>query len=163
MMMLRITAIFLCTCLITIRAAEPENRVIIGMDPALSAGADALRSGDYQEGLDLTLDGLDSTMTSRNRANAFSNLCAGYLGIADNANALEACDKALEFNDRNWRIYNNRALALLGAGRLAAALGDVEKGLALNPDSRTLAKVARLIDAQASHRLVATGRDMDRH
>ncbi len=163
MMMLRITAIFLCTGLITIQAAGPENRMIIGMDPALSAGSDALRSGDYQEGLDLTLDGLNSTLTLRDRASALSNLCAGYLGMGDNANALEACDKALEFNARNWRIYNNRALALLGVGRIAAALGEVEKGLALNPDSQTLAKVARLIDVQASHRLVHTGPEMDRH
>lgn len=163
MMMLRITVIFLWTGLITIQAAEPVSHTVIGTDPSLTAGAHALRMGDFEEGLSLTIEGLNSTMTMtlRDRAGALSNLCAGYLGIGQYVKALESCDQALELNDRNWRIYNNRALALLGAGRIVAARDDLEKGLALNPDSSTLARVAVLIDAQARSRVVATDRDTE--
>lgn len=154
-MMLRITAAFLFSGLIAVQAEDPVNQTIIGADPSLSAGADALRNGRFEEGVSLTLDGLDAVKTARNRASALSNLCAGYLGIREFAKALQACDRALEFNAQNWRIYNNRALALLRTGHIVAARADLEKGLALNPDSPTLAKVAGLIHAQAGSRMLA--------
>jgi len=154
MMLLRITTIFLCAGLITIQAEESIHQTTIGTDPSLSAGVFALRMGNYEEGVSLILDGMDSAMTSRNRASAFNNLCAGYVGIRKFIKALEACNKALAINDRNWRIYNNHALALLNAGRIVAARDALEKGLALNPDSPTLAKVADMIDTQARSRVV---------
>jgi len=163
MMMLRITVIFLWIGLGVIQAAEPVNQTIIGTNPSLSAGAHALRIGDFDEGLTLTLDGLNFALTLRDRASAFSNLCAGYLGTRQYDKAMEACDKALEINDQNWHIYNNRALALLNTGRIVAARDDLEKGLALNPKSPSLAKVAGLIDAQTRSRVVATDRAIENH
>ena len=156
MMMLRTATMFLCTGLLTIQAGDYINQMNIGLDPSLSAGEFALRSGHYEEGLALTLAGIDSVKTSRDRAGAFNNLCAGYLGTRQFPQALEACNKALDFNDRNWRIYNNRALVLLNTGRIKAARDDLEKGLAINPGSPTLARVAAMIDAQASSQYVAT-------
>ena len=163
MKMLRTATIFLCAGLVSVQADESINHTIIGTDPSLSAGAFALRTGQFEEGVNLTLDGIDSVMTSHDRASAFSNLCAGYLGTRQFVKALEACDKALDFNDRNWRIYNNRALALLNTGRINAAREDLEKGFAINPDSPTLAKVAEMIDSQAGSQVIATVRSNENY
>ncbi|MAF83631.1 MAG: tetratricopeptide repeat protein [Gammaproteobacteria bacterium] len=163
MMMLRLILLLLGTGLITIQAEEPVNQTIIGSNPFLSAGAYALRSGDFEEGLSLTLQGLNTVRTLRDRVSAFNNLCAGYLGLGQFTKALESCDRALELNDRNWRIFNNRALALLGVGRIAAAREDLEKGLAFNPDSPTLAKVASLIEAKELSKAVTADRENEKH
>jgi len=163
MMMFRLTLLFLCSGLVSIQAAEPVHRTIFGLDPALQDGAFALRMGNYEEGLSLTLAGLDSVVTRRNKVNALSNLCAGYVGIEEFVKALEYCDQALELNDRNWHAYNNRALALLGIGLVVAARDDLEKGFALNPDSATLAKVARMVNEQERRQLVASDTDRDTH
>ncbi len=157
MMLLRIIVVFLCTGLITIQAADSVSQTTIGMDSTLSAGARALLAGDFEAGLDLTLDGLNAPMSARKRASALSNVCAGYLGTRQFSEALEACDKALALSDQNWHVYNNRALALLGVGRIAAARADLEKGLTLNPDALTLAKVGRLIAEQMHRRVVTAG------
>lgn len=153
--MLRIAILFLGSGLGFAQAADSYSRTMMGMDPALNEGAMALRLGDFEVGVRLTLGGLDSLLTQRDRAGALSNLCAGYVGAEEFAKALESCDQALEIYARNWRIYNNRALALLGLGRVAAAREDVEKGLALNPDSASLAKVSNMIEKQLRSQIVA--------
>ena len=155
MMMLRAATIFLCTGLIAIRAEGYINQTTIGLDPSLSAGEYALCTGRYDEGVALTLEGINSIKTSRDQASAFNNLCAGYVGTRQYTEALEACDKALVADDRSWRIYNNRALALLGNGRIEAARDELKKGFEINPDSPTLARVAEMIDAQAASQLIA--------
>ncbi len=162
-MILRIAIIFLGAGLLAAQAGDSSSRTTIGMDPGLNEGAVALRLGDFEAGVRLILGGLESTLTLRDRANALSNLCAGYVGAEQFVKALESCDRALELSARNWRIYNNRALALLGLGRIAAAREDVEKGLALNPDSVTLARVAGLIDKQFRGRVVTANRMVIRH
>ncbi len=62
---------------------------------------------------------------------------------------------AIELDDRNWRIYTNRALAHLGKGRIDAAKRDLAKGLSLNPESQKLTRVAELIQAQDMRLLIA--------
>jgi len=159
MMMFRLTLLFFCSGLVPIQAAEPVHRTIFGLDPALQEGAFALRMGNYEEGLSLTLAGLDSTVTRRNKVNALINLCAGYVGTGEYVKALQYCDQALKLNDQNWHAYNNRALALLGVGLIVAARSDLDKGFALNPDSATLAKVALMVDEQERSQLMASDTD----
>ncbi len=160
-MMIRLTLIFLCSGLVSIQAEEGFIRTTFGIDPALTAGADALRVGDYEEGVNLILEGLNSTVSRRNKVRALSNLCAGYVGIKQFTKALESCDQALELDARNWHVYNNRALALLGVGLVVAARNDLEKGMALNPYAATLEQVARLIDAQEREQLKMSRTDID--
>jgi tetratricopeptide (TPR) repeat protein len=137
---------FLILALAAAGGAAAENAQTIGVNSDLSAGSRALQFGNFSEGIRLTLEGLRSESSPRSRARAHSNLCAGYTAMRRYGEAIEHCDRALEINDRNWRTYNNRALALLGMGRIAAARRDLEKGLSLNPGSPSLTKVARLID-----------------
>jgi hypothetical protein len=95
MKILCITVIFLWAIPTGSLAAEPVSQTIFGSNPVLSAGVDALSVGDYEEGLRLTLDALNSELTVRDRANAFNNLCAGYLGLEQFTEALDYCDQAL--------------------------------------------------------------------
>ena len=126
--------------------ADEQFRTVIG--PAnvdLSDGAEALRSGDAEAGVKLTERGMGVARNARERYAALSNLCAGYVMLRDYKTAMHYCDLAIEHNKRNWRAYNNRALAFLKSGNSAAAEQDLESGLALNPNSSSLRKVKELI------------------
>jgi len=136
-------------------AADRVNETVIGTNPLLAAGERALRAGDYAQGLRLILDGSRSDVAPHDRSGVYNNLCAGYVGVRRYAEALAACDRSRAFRAQNWRVFNNRALALLGLGRIAAARADVERGLALHPGSPTLARVAALIEEREIRRLVA--------
>ena len=150
---------------LTASASGSGSTSVIGSDPSLSAGARALQLGQYQTGVELTRQGLKSAQSFRDRASAYSNLCAGLLGLNRIEEALQACDEALSLNARNWRVYNNRAIALLKSGQLHAARESLHKGLALNPDSPTLAKVASLIEAETENgqRIVSSGQTPHTH
>jgi len=138
-------------------ASEPENTMIIGPNQYLSDGASALQRGAYEEGIRLTLEGLRFQSSRIHRASALNNLCAGYIGARQYDRAIESCDEALEINERNWRIYNNRALAYLGAHQPGAARRELAKGLALNPESRKLDEVRALIESKDGPLLLAVG------
>ena len=128
--------------------AEDTGTTIIGVNPNLSEGAYALEFGNYEEGIRLTLEGLRSSVRPSDRIGALSNLCAGYVGVRDYESALRYCNRALRIDEKNWHAYNNRSLAYLGLGDVKAAQRDLETGLSLNPSSKTLVEVGRLIEIE---------------
>ena len=125
--------------------ADNDNRMRLGADPNLTDGATALSIGNYGEGIRLTELGLDAPPARNNRSAAMSNLCAGFAGTQEYQRALAHCTAALELDDHNWQAYNNRALAYLKLGDLAAARQDVNHGLEINPESGQLKRVQKLI------------------
>jgi tetratricopeptide (TPR) repeat protein len=127
--------------------AEEAASTVIGVNPRLSEGAYALEFGNYDEGIRLTLEGLRTSIRPDDRVGALSNICAGYVGIQDYKTALQYCNRALRIDENNWHVYNNRSLAYLGLGNIAAAQRDLEKGLAINPDARTLKEVEQRLEA----------------
>lgn len=138
-------------------AGDTAAKTVLGQNEQLAAGARALRLGDYEEGIRLTLGGLKAENRRLNRGRALSNLCAGYAGVEDHEKALAACNEALTLNDLNWRAYNNRALALLGLNRVHEARRDLDAALALNPDAPKLRQTRAFIDARAPRALLANG------
>lgn len=117
-------------------------------NPGLSklvAGEVAMRAGDYEAGVQKTLAGLPTINSRHQRSKAFNNLCAGYLALRQYSKALEACDQALNLSGKSWRIYSNRALVLMELGRLSEARLTLEAGLALHPQSPTLARVSTIL------------------
>jgi len=130
--------------------AQNEASISIGVNPQLSEGAQALEFGNYDEGIRLTELGLKSTVRPRDRIGALSNLCAGYVGSREYAEALRYCNRSLRLDDRNWHAYNNRSLAYLGMGDLKNAQRDVEKGLAINPQSSSLKTVEKMVQTAAN-------------
>ncbi len=128
---------------------DTGSTFVVGADPDLSAGSVALQSGRYEEGIRLTLKGLERTIAPRQRATAMSNLCAGYTMAGDYDAAIAQCNEALELGYNTWRVYNNRALAYLFKGELQAAQHDLDTGLSMNPDSKKLRQVQEMVNVRA--------------
>jgi tetratricopeptide (TPR) repeat protein len=132
-------------------AAQEDNpaRTVIGPSNVdLADGANALRMGDAEDGVRLTRRGLQSAANDRERVAGYSNLCAGLIMLEQHDDALDACTRALEIDQRHWRSYSNRALAFVKLHRYAEAERDIADGEAINPNARTLKVVkAMLLDA----------------
>jgi tetratricopeptide (TPR) repeat protein len=128
---------------------DSGSTFVVGADPDLSAGSVALQGGRFEEGIRLTLKGLQRTISPRQRATAMSNLCAGYTMSGDYDAAIAQCNEALALGYNTWRIYNNRALAFMFKGELEAAQDDVDTGLSMNPDSKKLHQVQQMVNVRA--------------
>lgn len=117
----------------------PHSATVIGAtNPLLAQGSEALERGRYEEGIRLTLAGLEQPASSRDLAAGHSNVCAGYAALKRWIEALEHCNRALELDRDNWRTYNNRAAVFVGLGQYELAMADVNAGLELAPGSATL-------------------------
>lgn len=134
------------TCSALYAAEQAQSTTVIGPSNVLLAeGAEALEAGRIEEGVRKTLDGLQGPSSERDRAAGYSNLCAGYGALKRWNEALEACNKALALDTTNWRTYNNRAAVHTGLGLYDLALGDLEAGFALAPESGTLRKSLQIV------------------
>jgi tetratricopeptide (TPR) repeat protein len=135
-----------CLCFFAAGVLAQSNTTVIGpSNPDLKYGADALLAGDVDEGIRLTLMGLEFARSARERQTAKSNLCAGYLMLREYDTALAYCNEVLGENDGHWRAYSNRALIYVKLGRFEDAERDLEKGEAISPSSRTLKAVRRML------------------
>jgi len=134
------------------RINRPQNpTTIIGpRNIPLHDGAQALLAGDSEEGIRLTLEGLELAHGRREEEAALSNLCAGYIKLGDYGEALKYCDILLTRNDKNWRGYNNRAVIFIMTRQYERANEDLLMGESLNPGAQTL-KVARAMYMDAVH------------
>jgi len=137
----RLTVLLLSIVAVNFATADdvPDSRTVIGpSNIKLADGAQALREGDGEKGVKLTLEGLAIAQGLRERQVALANLCAGYLLLDQTVEALGYCDRALAENDRNWHVYNNRALVYLRLKRFEEAEADIVRGQELAPNSRNL-------------------------
>ena len=107
----------------------------------LADGAAALRAGDVEEGVRLTERGLARAADRRDRVAGYSNLCAGFAMLERLAEALQACNRALQLDERHWRSYSNRALVYLKQERYPEAERDIASVEALSPNAHTLMKL----------------------
>jgi tetratricopeptide (TPR) repeat protein len=92
------------------RLPASQSATILGpTNPWLSEGSQALEAGRFEEGVRLTLAGLELPTSAHDQAAGHSNICAGYAALKRWTDALEHCNRALELDNTNWRTYNNRA------------------------------------------------------
>jgi tetratricopeptide (TPR) repeat protein len=138
-----------CLCLMSCVVVAEQSKTVIGPRNAdLYHGANALLAGKGEEGVRLTLLGLQHESSLRERLTAMSNLCAGYIMLDQLDTAMSYCDQVLEKNDLNWRAYSNRALAYVLLERYVEAEQDLQKAEALAVNSRKVKTVrAMLLDA----------------
>ncbi len=130
----------------SIAEQSSDSRTVLGpSNPRLADGAQALLEGDAEEGVRLTLLGLAVAHGRRERQAALGNLCAGYFLLEQFDDAIGYCDQALAENDRNWRVYNNRALVYLKLERFEEAEADIARGQELAPSARTLKVVKGML------------------
>ena len=127
-------------------AAFAQSGIVLGNDNALLAqGSASLAAGRHEEGIRLTLAGLEQPNNPGEEAAAHSNLCAGYAALKRWSQALPHCNRSLELDSRNWHTFNNRAAVFVGLGLYELAVADVNRGLALDPDSPTLRKSLEIV------------------
>lgn len=121
---------------------EIGSKTVIGPSNIyLFDGANALLAGDAEEGVKLTLRGLEFAHGQREVKIAHSNLCAGFLLLGQAETALTHCDWVLEVDENHWRSYNNRALVYLDLERFEEAEADITRGQELRPKSEKLKEV----------------------
>lgn len=137
-------------CQDTLAEAPPaaNSNTVLGPNAMLSDGALALLNKQWERGIQLTMMGLDDTVSSKDRAVGYANLCAGYIALKKYERALESCDRSLELADDNWRAWQNRAAANLALGHIDESMRDIERGLAINPDAPELQKTLAIARAQ---------------
>jgi len=136
-------------------ADTAQSSTVLGpSNPQLAEGARALGDGRIEDGIRLTLEGLQSPSSVEDRAAGHSNLCAGYALLKQWEEALKHCNAALSIDDKNWRTFNNRAAIYSGRGQFDLAMKDIRSGLQLAPNSRTLNESLRII--QENRRLLST-------
>jgi tetratricopeptide (TPR) repeat protein len=132
--------------LLLVDAALAQSATTLGNDnESLAAGADALAAGRHEDGIRLTLAGLEHPNNPGDEAAARSNLCAGFAALRRWPEALPHCNRSLELDRRNWHGFNNRAAVFVGLGLYELAVADVNAGLALDPDSQTLRRSLEIV------------------
>jgi len=125
---------------------QAQSATVIGpSNPLLAEGTDALEAGRFEEGVRLTLAGLEQPTNDRDKAAGHSNVCAGYAALKRWEEALDHCNQALELDRGNWRTFNNRAAVFVGLRKFDLAMADVNAGLELAPDSPTLHKSREVV------------------
>ena len=129
----------------TFADVQTESNTVIGpRNIYLYDGANALLAGNPDEGVPLTLRGLEFAHGQRERKIAHSNLCAGFLMLGQAETALVHCNWVLDIDPNHWRSYNNRALVYLKLERYEESEADIKRGQELNPRSEKLKDVKGL-------------------
>lgn len=120
-------------------------KTVIGpRNPDLKRGSELLLVGKADQGVELTLRGLEVAQGAREEEAALSNLCAGYIMLKQYDEALKYCDLLLARNDKSWRGYNNRAVIHIATEQFERAHRDLVRAEELNPGAQTI-RVARAI------------------
>ena len=79
--------LFLSTLTLAMPAGRPAsaqdtaNATVLGTNAQLADGTDAMLRGDWQQGIQLTLQGLSATISVSDRAAALANLCAAHAAL----------------------------------------------------------------------------------
>jgi tetratricopeptide (TPR) repeat protein len=120
---------------------DAQSRTVIGAgNPLLADGATALEQGRVDDGIRLTLAGLEQPSTLQDTAAGHANICAGYAMLKRWDEALLHCNKSIELDSGNWRAFNNRSAVWVAKGLYDQAIADVLSGLKIAPQSSTLKK-----------------------
>ena len=120
--------------------------VLGGGNEYLSAGADAIRAGLYDEGIRLTRLGLERAAKTGERAAALSNLCAAHAAKGETDLAIETCSESIELNAQNWRAYSNRSYAYYLKGMYSKASADLELAATFSPNARQVQQIRGMIN-----------------
>jgi tetratricopeptide (TPR) repeat protein len=126
----------------------PDTRSVFGpQNELLRAGAESIRYGRYDEGIRLTLLGLERRGNSdRNRAAGLSNLCAAFAAQNDPDQAIVYCTQSLEISDLNWQAWSNRSYAYWLKAMYDEAASDLERAMSINDQARQLSQIRGMLN-----------------
>jgi tetratricopeptide (TPR) repeat protein len=125
-----------------------DSRSVLGQgNELLSAGADAIRAGLFDDGIRLTSLGLQRHPVSpAERAGAYANLCAAHAAKGEADIAIDYCTESLALNERSWRAYSNRSYAYYLKAMYPEALRDLNAAAAMAPDARQVKQIRGMIN-----------------
>ncbi len=139
-------------CLVAGSAAaqiEPtaDSRTVLGAgNEYLSAGAEAIRAGQYEDGIRLTNIGLERAPSLSDRAAALSNLCAAHAAKGEPDLAIKHCTDSIALNEHNWRAYSNRSYAFYLKGMYSQANSDLAVAAEFSPNARQVLQIRGMIN-----------------
>jgi tetratricopeptide (TPR) repeat protein len=132
----------------SVETPAADSRIVIGAgNELLSAGAEAIRYGRYDDGIRLTLLGLERPGNSdRIRAAALSNLCAAHAAKEEPDQAIDYCGQSIDIDEHNWRAYSNRAYAYWLKGMYPEAEVDLEAAVSINANARQILQLRGMLN-----------------
>ena len=129
---------------------QADSRTVLGGgNEYLSAGAEAIRAGLYDDGIRLTRLGLERASKTTERAAALSNLCAAHAAKGEPDLAIETCSESIALNAQNWRAYSNRSYAYYLKGMYTKASADLEAAAAFSPNARQVQQIRGMINERS--------------
>lgn len=135
-----------CLVLVPVGVLCQESRTVLGPSNVdLYEGAQLLKDGEAEQGLERTLRGLEYAGTPREKVTGMSNACAGYLMLERPEEAIRWCDKALDIQENYWRALTNRAMAHLKLGQFEECDADISRAEEIAPSSHTVKRVRALL------------------
>lgn len=126
------------------------QRVTVGANEYLAAGADAIRAGDYDDGIRLTSEGLKHAQSLHNRAAGLANLCAAFASKHEADRAIDYCSRSLDIEPGNWKAYSIRSYAYFLKGMYVEATVDNDAAAAISPNAAHVKMVRGMLN---EHRL----------
>jgi tetratricopeptide (TPR) repeat protein len=126
----------------------PGSRSVLGYEnELLSAGSRAMLAGRWEDGIRLTLSGLERPgISDYMRAGALSNLCGGYAALKQPDLAIEYCTESIELNAENWRAWSNRSYAYWMQDDYDNAGADLERATSINDRARQLFMIRGMLN-----------------
>lgn len=124
------------------------SRTVLGSEnELLSVGSQAMLAGRWEDGIRLTLEGLERPgINEHMRASALSNLCGGYAALQQPDKAIETCTESIELNSRNWRAWSNRSYAYWLKREYDLAGEDLQRAMSINDRARQLGRIRGMLN-----------------
>ena len=124
-----------------------DSRTVLGQgNEYLSAGANAILAGQYDDGIRLTNLGLKRSPTATEKAAALSNLCAAHAAKGEPDLAIKYCTESIAINEHSWRPYSNRSYAFFLKGMYAEAQADLNIAASMSPEARQVRTIRGMIN-----------------
>ncbi|MBO6798408.1 hypothetical protein [Maricaulis sp.] len=111
--------------------AEPQFAFNRTSNALVRAQFNSLRRAQWERAIHFGTEVSESGASPRDKVVALSNLCYAYAASGDAAEAIVACDAAIEQSSDAWRALNNRGAANWLAGNRSAAAADFQAAAAV--------------------------------
>lgn len=112
-------------------AAEPQFAAHRTANGTIRAQYNAVSRSEWRQAIHFGQEVAASGAAPSQRTAALSNLCYAYAATGEFAQAVSACDAAIELTPTAWRAVNNRGAAHWLAGDRTAAIADFNAAAAL--------------------------------
>jgi len=113
-------------------ASAPQFTAQQSTKRVVNKGFNAYTEGDFSKSVAYSRYALQQGLKKSHKTIVYNNLCAALGTQGRYADAIEACNTALELAPTNWQAYSNRAAANWLAGDKLQARQDIESAKAID-------------------------------